>query len=50
MLSQRIKGLNVRLTMENLTDSEFLFTQGDQTPRSYKLGRTIGLSFGYNLF
>ena len=51
VLSQRIKGLNVRLTMENLTDSEFLFTQGDQdssVPTSWDARSR--LSFGYNLF
>jgi len=41
---------NVRLSGENLTDSEYLFTQGDRTQRSFKLGRTIGVSFGVNVF
>jgi hypothetical protein len=40
----------VRLTLENLTDGEFLFTQGTEDQRSYRLGRTIALSFGYNIF
>ena len=51
VLSQRIRGLNIRLTLENLTDSEFKFTQGDRGPaHSTSSGRTIALSFGYNLF
>jgi hypothetical protein len=50
VLAQRIRGLNVRLTLENLTDGEFLFTQGTEDQRSYRLGRTIALSFGYNIF
>jgi TonB-dependent receptor len=50
VVSQRVRGLNIRLSFENLTDSEFLFTQGSDEQRSYKLGRIIGVSFGYNLF
>jgi len=50
VLSQRIRGLNVRLSLENLTDSDFLFTQGSEDQRIYRLGRTIALSFGYSLF
>jgi TonB-dependent receptor len=50
VLSQRLRGLNVRLTLENLTDSEFLFTQGVEDQRTYKLGRVVALSFGYSLF
>ena len=44
---------NVRLNIENLTDSEYLFTQTlttEATQRLYKLGRTVSLSFGYNVF
>jgi TonB-dependent receptor len=53
VFSQRLRGLNVRLNIENLTDSEYLFTQTlttDETQRLYKLGRTVSLSFGYNVF
>ena len=52
MLSQRIRGLNLRLTLENLTDSDFEFTQGnDPDPqRLFRLGRTIALSVGYSIF
>jgi TonB-dependent receptor len=50
VLSQRFRGLNVRLTLENLTDSEFKFTQGVEDQRTFKLGRVIALSFGYNVF
>ena len=36
MLSQRYRGLNIRLTLENLTDSEFMFTQGNEpTPSAF---------------
>jgi outer membrane receptor protein involved in Fe transport len=50
VLGQRIGQFNVRFSMENLTDSEFRFTQGSEDQRVYKLGRTIGLSVGFNLF
>ena len=42
--------LNIRLSGENLTDAEYLFTQGDRSQRSFKLGRTIGVAFGVNVF
>ena len=54
IFSQRVGRLNVRLGLENLTDTEYLFTQGEgsveQTQRVFKLGRTIGLSVGVNVF
>ena len=53
VFAQRIRGLGIRLTLENLTDSEYHFTQTLSTPetqRLFKMGRTIALSFGYNVF
>ncbi|HJU42090.1 MAG TPA: TonB-dependent receptor [Vicinamibacterales bacterium] len=51
VLSQRLGSkFNIRLSGENLTDAEYVFTQGDRTQRSFKLGRTIGVSFGVNVF
>ena len=53
VFSQRIRGLGIRLTVENLTDSDYLFTQTldtTETQRLFKMGRTIALSFGYNVF
>jgi TonB-dependent receptor len=53
VFSHRLRNLNIRLNVENLTDSEYLFTQTlttDATQRLYKLGRTVSLSFGYNVF
>jgi hypothetical protein len=52
VVAQRFGGLGVRLTLENLTDSDYLFTQaGAPDPqRLYRLGRTIAVSFGYNVF
>lgn len=46
-LGSRVK---LRLSGENLTDAEYLFTQGDATQRRFKFGRTIGVSFGLNVF
>jgi outer membrane receptor protein involved in Fe transport len=37
----------LRLTGTNLTDAEWLFTQGGQFQRAFKEGRTIGLSVSY---
>jgi hypothetical protein len=50
VFSQRIGGLGIRVSIDNLTDSEYLFTQGTEEQRVYKLGRTFGISFGYNVF
>ena len=53
VIGQRIRGLGIRLTFENLTDSDYLFTQTlgmPETQRLFKLGRTVALSFGYNVF
>jgi TonB-dependent receptor len=53
VFSQRIRGLGIRLNLENLTDADYLFTQTltrQETQRLYKLGRTVTLSFGYNVF
>jgi hypothetical protein len=53
VFSQRIGRLGIRFNVENLTDSDYLFTQTlttQEEQRLYKLGRTISLSFGYNVF
>jgi hypothetical protein len=53
VFAQRIKGLGIRLTLENLTDADYRFTQSastTETQRLYRLGRTVALSFGYNVF
>ena len=50
--SQRVAASDIRLNVENLTDSDYLFTQTltEETQRLFKLGRTVSLSFGYNVF
>ncbi len=53
VFSQRIRGLGIRLNLENLNDPDYLFTQTlntVETQRLYNLGRTITLSFGLNVF
>jgi outer membrane receptor protein involved in Fe transport len=50
VFSQRINRVNVRFSVDNVTDSEFLFTQGDEEQRSFKPGRTFGFSLGLNVF
>ena len=50
VISQRMGRFGVKLNLENLTDSEYLFTQGDDEQRVFKLGRTIGLSVSLNVF
>jgi outer membrane receptor protein involved in Fe transport len=42
--------LNVRLSMDNLTDQAYESTQGDQLQRSYKLGRTFTFGLGFSAF
>jgi hypothetical protein len=53
VFAQRIGSLAVRFTVENLTDADYRFTQTLSRPedqRLYKLGRTVAISFGYNVF
>lgn len=42
--------LNLRFSAENLTDADYIFTQGSETQRLFTLGRVIGVSFGINVF
>ncbi len=48
--SQRFGRFNVRFSADNLTDTDYLFTQGPETQRIYKLGRSYQLSVGLNVF
>lgn len=51
VVTQRIGSrFSVRVSGENLTDSDYQFTQGDRSQRTFKLGRTIGVSLGFNVF
>ena len=53
VFSQRIRDFGIRLTLENLTDDEYEYTQTltlRETQRLYQTGRAMTLSFGYNVF
>lgn len=50
VLVRRFGGLSLRLKLENLTDSQYLFTQGPAEQSAFKLGRTAALSLGYSFF
>jgi outer membrane receptor protein involved in Fe transport len=54
VVSQRWHGIGLRLNLENLTNSEYLFTQGtdsqERAQREFKLGRTVSVSLSYSLF
>jgi outer membrane receptor protein involved in Fe transport len=53
VFAQRYRNLTVRATLENLTDSEYEYTQSleiDRIQRLYKLGRSYTVSFSYNVF
>ena len=50
VVSQRLGRASIRLNMENLNNARYRFTQGPEDQRLFRIGRTIALSFGYNLF
>ena len=50
VLAKRFGKVNFRLTFENLTDTEHLFTQGSEEQRVYKLGRVTAFSLSFNAF
>jgi hypothetical protein len=50
VLSQRLRGLILRLALENLTDSDYRFTQGGEDERLFKFGRRVAFSLTYSLF
>ena len=51
VLTQRLGSrFTFRISGENLTDSGYEFTQGTASQRTFKLGRTVGFSVGYNVY
>jgi outer membrane receptor protein involved in Fe transport len=50
VVGQRLGRFNVRFSVDNVTDSDYLFTQGVEEQRRYRLGRTYGLSVGLSVF
>ena len=41
---------NIRFSAENVTDADYMFTQGDRRQRAYRLGRTFGVAIGIDAF
>lgn len=53
VFAQKLKMFGLRLTLENLTNPDYRFTQTlteTETQRLFKLGRTIALSVSYKVF
>jgi outer membrane receptor protein involved in Fe transport len=50
VFQQRLRGLNLRFTAENLTDEDYRFTQGPEDQRLFRLGRTFTVSFNFSAF
>jgi outer membrane receptor protein involved in Fe transport len=50
VMTQRLGRFTFRVSGENLTDSDYLFTQGNSTQRAFLYGRTFGVSVGLNVF
>ena len=50
VLAKRLGKVGVRVTLENLTDTRHLFTQGSEEQRVYKLGRVAAFSLSFNAF
>ncbi|HVR69715.1 MAG TPA: TonB-dependent receptor [Vicinamibacteria bacterium] len=50
VFTQELGKLTLRLVVENLTDSRYVFTQGPEEQRAFKLGRHVSVSLGVNVF
>jgi hypothetical protein len=50
VVGQKIGRFNVRFSIDNVTDTDYEFTQGSETQRIFQLGRTFGVSFGVKGF
>ncbi len=46
----RLHGIAFRFSAENLLNTEHLYTQGGETQRLFKLGRTFAFGLGYAVF
>jgi outer membrane receptor protein involved in Fe transport len=49
-LSHRFRLVNLRFSVDNLTDERIEFTQGPELQRAYRYGRTFAFELGYSLF
>jgi hypothetical protein len=50
VIGQRLGRFNVRFDADNISDTDYLFTQGAETQRLFKLGRTFSVSIGLSVF
>jgi hypothetical protein len=50
IVGQRLGRFNVRFSADNVTDARWLFTQGEEEQRVFRLGRTFQLSVGLSVF
>jgi outer membrane receptor protein involved in Fe transport len=50
VFGQHFGRFNIRFSADNVTDSEYLFTQGNETQRVFTLGRSFQLSLGLSVF
>jgi outer membrane receptor protein involved in Fe transport len=50
VLSKRVGRFGVRLTAENLTDAEVVFSQGGLPQRRFKVGRAVSLGVSYAFY
>ena len=52
VLSQKVRGLGLRLTLENATDEPFVFVQegAEKAQRRFDIGRALMFSVGYSFF
>ena len=49
-IGDRDRGAQLRVAFDNLTDADYLYTQGGELQRLFRLGRTLTVSFSYSLY
>jgi hypothetical protein len=47
---KRFGPAQLRFIFDNLTNADYLFTQGGEVQRLYRLGPTFAVSFSYSVF
>jgi hypothetical protein len=50
VLSARVRAVSLRLSVDNIADEPFEFTQGGLLQRRYEHGRTFTINFGFSAF
>lgn len=49
-IGDRDRGAQLRVAFDNVTNADYLYTQGGELQRLFKLGRTLMVSFSYSLY